>query len=391
MAPTGAQSTPAAPILPSAPPQPAPALPSIAASQAAAAAAPALTPAPTVAPATPTPAPSQFGRAAVFYVSGRVSTPEAIWHLDLSTRATWPVVTGQTGTFEVHDLTASPRGSGLAFTFLVRLAPMTVGLASSSVVLLPVKSSQAITVAATTGYQEEVDDPRWSPDGTRLGYKHVVIGEGGAPSQVQLRVYQLRSGQTQTVTQSGGASFDWSPGGTAMVVAKPGVRSELDTLALSSGQLSSLWESDVLVFEAVAWQPAEDQVAVAVSSQGGSDPEQEGLYLVNIATKERRELADGRIDGLAWAPDGKKLVYRRTVNRISRIWLYDTASGLSTMLLDQDAAPPTSSTWSPRGDALLLAVHDSSRQAYWISIFRLNGSGLSKLVSVDSLDPEPVW
>ncbi len=326
-----------------------------------------------------------------FYVSDNVPTPAAIWHLNLTTQAVAPVVTGQTGASEVQDLTASPRGSALAFTALVWVAPHASSLASSAVVLLPANSSQAITIAATTGYQEVVDDPRWSPDGSRLGYQHEVFGEGGAPGQAQIQVYQLRTGQTQTVTQSGGAFFDWSPDGTMMVVANPGVRSELATLALSSGRLSSLWESDVLVFEAVAWQPAGDQVAVAVYSQGGSEPEQEGPYLVNVATKQRRQLADGTIDGLAWAPDGKKLVHRGRVNRASRIWLYDTASGLSSMLFDQDAAPPTSSTWSPRGDALLLAVRDSSRQAYWISIFRLQGSGLSKLVSVGGLGPQPVW
>jgi Tol biopolymer transport system component len=140
-----------------------------------------------------------------------------------------------------------------------------------------------------------------------------------------------------------------------------------------------------------AWQPGGNQIAVAVSAVGGAKTEaQAGLYLVSATTGQRRRLVPGRADGIHWSPDGN-LLYYCDVGEASHPWLFDLAAGRATMLLHTAIAWSSSSPWSPRGDALLLALEEKPRRAYSIAIMTLPNRQLFPLAPVESVYPDPTW
>jgi len=369
--PTAPASTPAPP--PSATPEATPTLPAVSAPTAAAVG-------------------RQAGREAVYYTSGQRSHMQ-IWRLDLDTLQASRLYGSDEPGFEVEYLSPSPDGALLAFEADVRDPRAPDYLAESAIMLMRSDGSQVLTVTEAPGPQEAVVNPQWSPDGALLAYSHEHENPD-CPTCIgptDLHVYDPKDGGDRVVSADGGLYFSWSADSTQIAVSEWYAREGLSVLNLSAHQQRVVWEDPGLAFMEEAWQPGGNQIAVAVSAVGGAKTEaQAGLYLVSATTGQRRRLVPGRADGIHWSPDGN-LLYYCDVGEASHPWLFDLAAGRATMLLHTAIAWSSSSPWSPRGDALLLALEEKPRRAYSIAIMTLPNRQLFPLAPVESVYPDPTW
>jgi Tol biopolymer transport system component len=334
----------------------------------------------------------QAGRSAAYYV-GDEGSLEGIWRLDLESLQTSQLYVGEEADLEIGHLGLSPDGELMAFEADLRDPRAPDYLAQSAIMLIRSDGSRVLTVTEAQGPQEAVVNPQWSPDSSILAYAH-MHSKPGLPDtlgDVELHVFDPKDGSDRVATAQGGLYFTWSTDGTQIAVGEASVRDALSVLKLSTHQQRVLWEDPGLAFWHQAWRPGGDQIAVAVVAVAGHNTEaQQGLYLVSATTGQRRRLAPWQVAGVYWSPDGKLLLCAG-VEAAAGPWLFDVARGTGSRLLDQDIDFPGNSPWSPRGNALLLALEERPKRSYSIVLMTLQNRQVFQLASIDSLAPYPAW
>ncbi|MGH3472815.1 MAG: S9 family peptidase [Nocardioidaceae bacterium] len=174
-------------------------------------------------------------------------------------------------------------------------------------------------------------DPRWSPDGSLLGFRsdrkvrgthglYVIRADGGEAAPLVVRERSI-------------GAFCWSPDCHRIAFCAPdepneddkrreeerddhdvyGERSQyhrIHLVELGSGEVTTLVGDDRHVVD-VAWGP--DGSVVAFIAQDTPEPDEitrRSLWIVDVeGGNPRRIVAGPFLDGLAWTPDGSALVY----------------------------------------------------------------------------------
>ncbi len=151
----------------------------------------------------------------------------------------------------------------------------------------------------------------WSPDGRQLAYV-VPYTDPGSPFVVGLFVVRPDGGQPQFVLRAAGmGEVDWSPDGTAVVLAAsvPGAEPydpyRLFTIRLSDRQIVQLTRVPFskTLDEEPRWSPDGQQVVFT-----RTEPRRSAVYTVRPDGQgERLIVADAR--GAAWSADGRRLAF----------------------------------------------------------------------------------
>jgi dipeptidyl aminopeptidase/acylaminoacyl peptidase len=147
---------------------------------------------------------------------------------------------------------------------------------------------------------DDVQLPRWSPDGKRIAY---MRHHGSGPWRIY--IYDIETGKTRQASEgedSQGAPT-WSPDGS--FISYGGVNCEethscaIHRIDLASGRVETLPDSDGLF--TARWSPDGRFIAAL-------QLEQHQLMLFNVKTEKWRKVADG-VNGtdLGWSPDSKFL------------------------------------------------------------------------------------
>ncbi|GAA0517186.1 hypothetical protein Ade02nite_84550 [Paractinoplanes deccanensis] len=146
--------------------------------------------------------------------------------------------------------------------------------------------------------------PRWSPDGTEVGFEAVDIWAGAVAAPAGRQVY--------TVTGRGSLTFDWSPDGRQIAVVQ-------------------VWEVGD------PWDPINARDIWIARSDGS---------MIARRLTDRAETWDPY--RIAWSPNGRTLA----VEALGDLWSIDVRTGAMTNLTATADVIESSPIWSPDGRLL---------------------------------------
>jgi uncharacterized cupredoxin-like copper-binding protein len=225
-------------------------------------------------------------------------------------------------------------------------------------------------------------NPQWSPDGKRIAYD-MGTDDGG-----QLRIVNADGSADRLVLKEpsthdlgiGFHGWSWMRDGAHLVLSGGDNGARLLVVDAADGSISS----DVNVYPSQRWyplgpiaaSPTADRVAVTYYREArGGQPAQLGIALVDPDGSNFQPLvtvpdgSDESFEAVAWAPDGRRIVYThavldRSVNkRTSRAEWIEATPGAKPFVLfdypkgDQEGAAYTESVlWSPAGDWIVFST-----------------------------------
>lgn len=246
-------------------------------------------------------------------------------------------------------VTWSPDGRRLAYErreLNVELGAIGVGPGPPRVWLLDPDSGQ--TRPLFQDNQRLGYTPRWSPDGSRLGY---------FASREGVRVVELETGDSRLIPSSAGEMGTWSPDGQALAMVDLSFAGEryagyLIRADLDDGSTHNLsGEKTTASDGAPAWSPGSEWIAFGRKALADGTPTAgQQLWLMRPDGSEAHPLVtdpQAHLGSIAWAPDGRSLAYLRyqlmQADVRPEIWWVSLDGGTSLRLAENGTLP----SWLP--------------------------------------------
>ncbi|MGD1047732.1 MAG: S9 family peptidase [Candidatus Krumholzibacteriaceae bacterium] len=236
------------------------------------------------------------------------------------------------------EATLSPNGEWIAYTVSVpRAASDEPGGAYAELWLVSTKTLEQRPFI--TG-KVSVSGVRFSPDASRIAF----LLARGDNAKTQVWMMPVSGGEAVQITSAGSSvsTFRWHPAGDriAYVATTPQSKTEKELDKKGYGFIfyeENLKDRNLYVLKVGAdggagdadqitkdcsvwsfeWSPDGATIAAAISPRNLVDQQYmfEKIYLVNVATKERRQLTDnpGKLGNFEWSPDGARIVYNAAI------------------------------------------------------------------------------
>jgi Tol biopolymer transport system component len=198
--------------------------------------------------------------------------------------------------------------------------------------------------------------PEWAPDGQSVAFLTTATGQ-----PPELWIGHLDGTETRVAGWDaipGGAEFDWSPDGTA-VVAVGNDDSGLWIVPVDGGAPRLLRRAAPGVhFHAARWSPHGTRIAV----ESYTDPS--GTYSIGSIEIYRAdgsgspiELAGGDVGDSSWSPDGREIAYFRNPSDPPDIVAVTLDTG-EVRVITSDPGGYVGFVWAPDGTRLVYANSD---------------------------------
>jgi Tol biopolymer transport system component len=204
------------------------------------------------------------------------------------------------------------------------------------ILIVEPRSDTAVLIPKT----EELSEPEWSPDGTRLA----VSSWGDASDSV----YSMKpDGSDRTLVLRNAYSPSWSPDGNRLVVVRDNEAGSSLAIVDADGSNAApiAGTSDASVPK---WSPDGQRIAF-VDGNGNI-----GLISPDGETLAMPAIASG--GSVSWSPDSTKLAYDRYEGKDATgsevVAVLDLASGKETLLSGEHNAAEAP-VWSPEGDQIV--------------------------------------
>ena len=232
----------------------------------------------------------------------------------------------------------SPSGEWIAYTVSVpRAASDEPGGAYAELWLVSTKTGEQRPFI--TG-KVNASGLQFSPDGSRIAF----LMARGDKAKAQVWMISTAGGEASQITsvETGVSTFRWHPKGDliAYVATTPQSKSEKELDKKGYGFIfyeENLKDRNLYVLKvggdggvgdaeqitkdcsvwSFEWSPDGATIAAAISPKNTIDQDYmfKKIYLVNVATKERKQLTDnpGKLGGFEWSPDGSRIVYNAAI------------------------------------------------------------------------------
>jgi len=231
-------------------------------------------------------------------------------------------------------------------------------------------SEAEFRVAPWTRLPGKERQPALSPDGKKVAFQW-DLGEGRRP---EIRVQVLGENSPRQITRQEGhySSPSWSPDGSALAFLRIGKEAtEVLIISLETGNerlISSFTPPNYgLQHRLLDWSP-NGQWLVVSHSESPNKPN--GLYLVSVATGEKRPLTNpepmvgGDIDP-HFSPDSQSVTFIRDIHRSHQEIYSISISGGPVKQLTADAKQISSHDWIAGGQQIVFASDRGGEFRLW--------------------------
>jgi Tol biopolymer transport system component/DNA-binding winged helix-turn-helix (wHTH) protein len=253
---------------------------------------------------------------------------------------------------------------------------LALGLVSTAIWLVRHKSVNPVaapTLSAVpfTSYPGLASAPRFSPDGNQVVF--VWDGENGGKGQ-DLYVKMIGSDAPRRLTNNPANWLfpDWSPDGIVIAFSRPraGGGAEIVLISASGGAERKLAETNADWDKAsIAWSPDGKYLALADHDSGDSPY---SLYLMSLETLQRRRLTTPPGVSMVgdwcptFSPDKRSLAFIRTLNSgSSEIEVLSLGSGEIHAVTSDPSALNGGLAWAPEGKDLIFASARKGQLRLW--------------------------
>jgi Tol biopolymer transport system component len=194
--------------------------------------------------------------------------------------------------------------------------------------------------------------PTWSPDGSRL-----AVSVRGTDLPYQLYVMNEDGTDSHRITNVEGGAMepDWSPDGTRIVFASAthaAVPTTWDLLAVRADGtgLQPLTNTPTEFESSPRWSPDGRRIAFTRQSGVGGPPHLASVLVMNADGSQTHSVysctACLGLNGVAWSPDGAKLIFGRSLGSGSQLWTMD-ADGHHRQRIDTGNLQACCVAWQP--------------------------------------------
>jgi dipeptidyl aminopeptidase/acylaminoacyl peptidase/Tfp pilus assembly protein PilF len=234
--------------------------------------------------------------------------------------------------------------------------------------------------------------PRWSPDGTGLGFL------SNRDEQTQIYFIPAEGGEAYALTEGkrGIHSFEWSPDGKQIAFLASDAKTDAEDkkekdkddahVADKDEKRTKLWLFDVESKKTreivsspwevgdIEWLPSGDHVIISATDHPESDEDTNRIFSVNIADGKMNELfaPKGPFGDLKVSPDGKWIAYggaRVDGPDAPDLYLLSTAGGTPRNLTAESIDRPIGQyVWRPDNDIVALAEVGFQTKLYAIAL-----------------------
>lgn len=221
-------------------------------------------------------------------------------------------------------------------------------------------------------------DPSWSPDGTKIAYRHQPRED---EAQAEIYVMNANGSHKQRLTRSPGQDHSpaWSPDGSRIAFASTRGGGRLHVWVMNADGSDPTRVTSTVGGEYPAWSPDGTKLAFDVNTdfEPSIDPDSAAgwdLFVVNADGSGLQRLTNdpGQDTGASWSPDGTRIVYQSDRGRrvgFTRLWTVGADGSRERPVSDHYGFRPT---WSRDGSHILFS---------WSGLFTVgpDGSGLRRL------------
>jgi Tol biopolymer transport system component len=250
--------------------------------------------------------------------------------------------------------------------------------------------------------------PSWSPDGARIAYTSFAgydpVYESGA---IGVRVLDVETGEETDLT---GAEYplafnpSWSPDGSeiAFIVKHQGLGERpqhapgdvfvVDVDQSGPRKFENLTDGAVRDVWSVSWSPRGDEMLLySLFGQTWYEPPSTSIRVLNRDTGKVHQIAgiEERPTMPVWSPDGTRFAY---TSRETSIVIADSSASQHELEAEEDLSGEL--TWSPDGQALLLAPWDADTSSTVVDLSRADPVLASVRFAFDASPPfisPPQW
>ncbi len=242
----------------------------------------------------------------IYYVSTATGNKE-IWVMDYDGQNQHPVT--HFGTITVSPR-VSPDNSRLAFS--------TLGKYGWAVRMYSFDLSRAVSFAAGTEGGSNFT-PAWSSDGSRIAFSSSRSGDS------EIWVSDASGGGAHRITSLKGPNISptWNPKTNAQIAFTGGRTGEPQIYVMDQDGSNVQRMTDGGYAVSSSWSPNGGLLTFAWNRKyGPGDPGAQDIYVMDIASKNWLQVTheSGNNDCPAWSPDGRHIVFQRTIGGHTQIW-----------------------------------------------------------------------
>jgi TolB protein len=242
----------------------------------------------------------------IYFVSSRSGTKE-IWAMDYDGQ-------NQHAITHLGTISLSPRIS----PDNTRLAFASMGREGWSIRMFSLELNRMVAFPAGTAGGSNLS-PAWSADGSKIAFSSARTGDPeiwvSDPSGGNLRRLTTFRGPdvAPTFNPRTNAQLAWVSGRTGLP--------QIYTMDLDGGNVQRITDGGYAV--SPSWSPNGQLLAYSWNrNYGPGDPGGVDIHVIDIASKQYLQLTheSGSNDYPSWAPDGRHLVFERTIGGKTQIW-----------------------------------------------------------------------